>query len=194
MSAAPISRPFSCTAFTLTTSDNAQGELRYPADPCTHRSLQVGCGLSPGSTLLMARSFLGEVGPFNEEMLRLEDWEFLLRCTTRAPIPVLGEDLAVIDTRHRDPVQYDKTRNAALVLERSLFPVGGSRVERLRFKSYVWREVAASAYNDGRYWLALRHFAGSLVIFPWVRFSQLKRLVRRMIKDGTRALARNERI
>ena len=193
MSTAPISRPLSCTAFTVVRGDNDQGESRHHKDPCTHRSLQLGCGLSPGSTLVIAKSFLEEVGSFNEEMLRLEDWEFLLRCTTRLPIPVLNEDLAVIDTRHRDPVQYDKTRKAALLLQESLFPVGGSRAERMRFRSYLWREVAASAYNDGRHLLALRHLAGALITFPWLRFSQLKRLVGRVARDSCKVFARKGR-
>ena len=117
MGDAPRARPMSCTAFTITTTDNAVGESRYPANACTHRSLQVGCGLSPGSTLLSIKKFLDEIGPFNEQMLRLEDWEYLLRCTVRVPIEVLNEDLAVIDSRHRDPGQYEKTlkrcRNSA---------------------------------------------------------------------------------
>ena len=189
MSAAPNSRPLSCTAFTIVSTGNAQGDTRYPNHPCTHRSLQLGCGLSPGSTLLITKSFLERVGSFNDEMLRLEDWEFLLRCTTLMPIPILHEDLAVVDIRHRDPGQYGRARSAAFVLHNSVYPVDGSRVGRLRLRSYVWREVAASAYNDGRYWLALRHLAGALIIFPSVRYAQLKRLVSRVFRDGFEALA-----
>jgi hypothetical protein len=181
---APRARPLSCTAFTVKTADNAVGERRCPADPCTHRSLQLGCGLSPGTTLLSTREFLEEIGPFNEAMLRLEDWEFLLRCTVRMPIPVLSEDLAVIDSQHRDPGQYERTLEAARILQRSQFPVATNWTGRQRFRSYVEREVAASAYNDARYRLAVRHFARALLIFPWVRLSQLSRLVRRVLNDA----------
>ena len=127
--------------------------------------------------MLSPRVLLDEIGPFNEEMLRLEDWEYLLRCTLCWPIPVLGEDLAVIDIRHRDSGQYERTRNAANVLQEA-FPVGATWFERRQFRSYVRREVAASAYNDGRYTLAVRHFARALIIFPWMRVSQLRRLIR----------------
>ena len=184
MGAAPQARPLSCTAFSVTTAHNTLGERRCPADPCTHRSLQLGCGLSPGTTLLSTREFIDEIGPFNEAMQRLEDWEFLLRCTVRVPIPVLSEDLAVIDVQHRDPGQYERTRDAARILQESQFPLASSWTGRRRFRSYVEREVAASAYNDGRQRLAVVHFARSLLIFPWVRFSQLSRLLRRVLSDA----------
>ena len=72
MSAAPNSRPLSCTAFTIvTTATTPKETARYPNHPCTHRSLQLGCGLSPGSTLLITKSFLERVGSFNEEMLQI---------------------------------------------------------------------------------------------------------------------------
>ena len=102
MGGASDARPVNCTAFTIKTLSNPAGERRRSAEMCTHKSLQVGCGVSPGSTLLGTAAFLRKIGPFKESMSRLEDWEFLLRCTIEGPIPILGEDLAVIDCRHRD--------------------------------------------------------------------------------------------
>ena len=87
------------------------------------------------------------------------------------------------------PVNMRRTPNAAAILQQSPFPVGANRIERRRFRSYVEREVAASAYNDGRYRLAVRHLARSLTIFPWVRFSQLRRLVHRVSMDAQRSSA-----
>jgi glycosyltransferase involved in cell wall biosynthesis len=179
-------RPVSCTAFTLKTLRNPDGERRHSAETCTHKSLQVGCGVSPGSTLLGSADFLRKIGPFNEAMSRLEDWEFLLRCTNEGPIPILGEDLAVIDCRHRDPAQYEKTRDSARILRKIHAQALPSLMQRRRFESYAEREIAASAYNDGRYWIAAGHFGQALLIFPWIRVAQLRRLIRRVFHDTLR--------
>lgn len=177
-------RPVSCTAFTIKTLRNPAGERRHSAETCTHKSLQVGCGVSPGSTLLGTADFLRTIGPFNEAMSRLEDWEYLLRCTSEGPIPILGEDLAVIDCRHRDPDQYERTRDSARILRKIHAQALPSVLQRRRFESYAEREIAASAYNDRRYWVAAGHFSHALLIFPWIRLAQLRRLIRRVFHDA----------
>jgi hypothetical protein len=134
--------------------------------------------------LLGTADFLRKIDPFNEAMSRLEDWEYLLRCTSEGPIPILGEDLAVIDCRHRDPAQYEKTRDSARILRKIHAQTLPSVLQRRRFESYVEREIAASAYNDGRYWNAARHFGQALLIFPWIRVAQLRRLIRRVFHDA----------
>lgn len=189
MGATPNARPVSCTAFTIKTMRNPDGEPRHSAETCTHKSLQVGCGVSPGSTLLGTADFLRKIGPFNEAMSRLEDWEFLLRCTSDGPIPILGEDLAVIDCRHRDPAQYERTRDSARILRKIHAQALPSVLQRRRFESYAEREIAASAYNDGRYWVAAGHLAQALLIFPWIRLAQLRRLIRRVFHDALRVSA-----
>lgn len=182
-------RPVSCTAFTIKTMRNPDGDRRHSAETCTHKSLQVGCGVSPGSTLVGTAAFLWKIGPFNEAMSRLEDWEFLLRCTSEGPIPILGEDLAVIDCRHRDPAQYERTRDSAHTLRKIHAQTLPSLLQRRRFESYAEREIAASAYNDGRYWVAAKHFGHALVIFPWIRIAQLRSLIRRVFHDALRMSA-----
>jgi hypothetical protein len=139
--------------------------------------------------LLGTADFLRKIGPFNEAMSRLEDWEFLLRCTSDGPIPILGEDLAVIDCRHRDPAQYERTRDSARILRKIHAQALPSVLQRRRFESYAEREIAASAYNDGRYWVAAGHFAQALLIFPWIRLAQLQRLIRRVFHDALRVSA-----
>jgi hypothetical protein len=139
--------------------------------------------------LLATAAFLRKMGPFNEAMFRLEDWEFLLRCTSEGPIPILGEALAVIDCRHRDPAQYERTRDSARILRNMHAQTLPSLLQRRRFESYAEREIAASAYNDGRYWTAAGHFGQALLIFPWIRVAQLRRLVRRVFHDTLRMSA-----
>ena len=133
-------RPVSCTAFTIKTMRNPDGERRHSAETCTHKSLQVGCGVSPGSTLVGTAAFLRKIGPFNEAMSRLEDWEFLLRCTSEGPIPILGEDLAVIDCRHRDPAQYERTRDSAHTLRQIHAHTLPSGLQRRRFEQERQRQ------------------------------------------------------
>jgi hypothetical protein len=62
-------------------------------------------------------------------------------------------------------------------------------LQRRRFESYAEREIAASAYNDGRYWVAARHFSRALLIFPWIRIAQLRSLIRRVFHDALRTSA-----
>src|SRR5215469_2241485 len=43
------------------------------------RSQLLGCTCGPGTTLLCRRDVFAEIGPYDEELRRLEDWDWLLR-------------------------------------------------------------------------------------------------------------------
>jgi glycosyltransferase involved in cell wall biosynthesis len=53
-----------------------------------------GCFVSPGSTLMFERSLFNEVGPLDTALLRLEDWDWLLRYTGVHALGFLAEPLA----------------------------------------------------------------------------------------------------
>jgi len=82
-----------CTGYRLLDAHGARDYL--PAPPRRDR-LFLGCDLSPGSTLLAERAVLAEVGPFDEDLPRYEDWDWLLRYTRDHELAVLGLSLALI--------------------------------------------------------------------------------------------------
>jgi glycosyltransferase involved in cell wall biosynthesis len=47
------------------------------------RAVLFGCTCGPGTTLLCRRAVFAEVGPLDEELRRLEDWDWLLRLTAK---------------------------------------------------------------------------------------------------------------
>ena len=67
------------------------------------KDILFGCSISPGSTLMVAREAFEKVGPFNESLRRLEDWDWLLRYVEHGemlfvPQPLAHIHLAKIDT------------------------------------------------------------------------------------------------
>jgi glycosyltransferase involved in cell wall biosynthesis len=85
--------PATCTAYTIW-----EGRMRrdYFPRPVTAQTLLMGCDLSPGSTLMMKRAVVDEVGLFDETLARYEDWDWLLRYTRLYRIGVLAEPLAMV--------------------------------------------------------------------------------------------------
>ncbi len=59
-------------------------------------ALLLGCNLSPGSTLMLPRASFEAIGPFDDRMCRLEDWDWLPRFTTRGRIAIVCRPLARI--------------------------------------------------------------------------------------------------
>ncbi len=90
--------PASCTAYYLSRPGRpeivsplyATGEIRL-------EDMVWGCFVSPGSTLMFERAVFDEIGPFDTDLQRLEDWDWLLRFARRHELGFLATPLAKID-------------------------------------------------------------------------------------------------
>ena len=180
----------SCTGFHYMVRDLEQTELRIPQHPLTHADFLLGCRCSPGSTLMVEAAFFKKVGPFNEEMRRLEDWDWLMRCTQISPVGVLQKPLARIDTRVSGASQYMNVKRGARIMISSWCWSRG-RQQSYRNKRLLlgtlWNEIAASAYISGRYGAAVFGFVASMLFLPERRLRFYRRILARIGHDIVRA-------
>ena len=132
----------------------------------------LGCRISPGSTLMVERSVFSEIGVFDESMKRLEDWDWLIRYSSRYDIAFLEDALADIDQSRRDQrpssleldqvassIKYMKTKHLAQIASRQWF--AGAK-----FRSALCLETAGSLYRRGESWRALTYVVWALCLYP----------------------------
>ena len=62
--------------------------------------LAEGCRVSPGSTLMARRSLFDKIGYFDEDLKRLEDWDWLIRLSQEHEILPVADPLADIHVSH----------------------------------------------------------------------------------------------
>ena len=68
-----------------------------------------GCTISPGTTLLIERSVFDHVGLFDDNLSRLEDWDWLLRFAECHDITFVSRPLATIYTNNwQEHLQFDE--------------------------------------------------------------------------------------
>lgn len=131
-----------------------------------------GCTICPGSTLMVERAIFDDVGPFDENLRRLEDWDWLLRFAERYDITFLPTPLAHIylsnsapkGIRGTDPVYQAIDAIAAKHLPR-LKSRGSLAITQ--FRSTLYTERAARAYRNGQALSAVGYALTSLVIYPF---------------------------
>jgi hypothetical protein len=94
----------SCTAYYLTRRGVKETvSPRYPTGPLGVEDFAWGCFVSPGSTLVCARSIFEEIGPLDPELQRLEDWDWVLRHGHKYELGFLAQPLSRIQpSNHRD--------------------------------------------------------------------------------------------
>ena len=105
-----------------------------------------GCFVTPGSTMLCARSVLCDVGLLDTKLRRLEDWDWLLRYGRKHGLGFIAEPLA-----RKDPSDYTNVTEAIGALEiLRLKHVGHlKREHRRHFLAAVDLVLAAARYSGG---------------------------------------------
>jgi len=132
-----------------------------------HRSQLFGCSCGPGTTLLCRREIFAEIGPFDEELRRLEDWDWLLRLAEKG-YRLLGSPtvLARVEVGS-GPSRCDV--DAALRRIRARHQAAVARygtVSRRIFEASLYLESAAAAYSDKAYARAAIAVVHSLLCYP----------------------------
>ncbi|HZP76282.1 MAG TPA: glycosyltransferase family A protein [Pseudolabrys sp.] len=161
-------RDVSCTAYLL----QRAGTL-HERPVNTNSRLQIdflwGCTISPGSTLMAQRAVYDRVGPFDERLRRLEDWDWMLRCSRQYDIDVLPEPLVRIFASPQTAVG-DEVANALALMssEREKYGITWRHPGSvLKFRSTISLERAALHYRRGDTWGALKCGCLSLLIYPF---------------------------
>jgi glycosyltransferase involved in cell wall biosynthesis len=136
------------------------------------RNILFGCTISPGTTLLVDRKVFEEIGYFDEDLRRLEDWDWLLRFSQRqnCDMQVLSEPLADIYVKSEklplsphalDPVMH----SIAGIGEKQLPAFKGA--SRKQLQSSLLVEKAARLHRAGRPVSASAYVLAGLAIYPY---------------------------
>lgn len=148
------------------------------------REILFGCAVSPGSTLMIERSVYDEVGLLDENMRRLEDWDWLLRFSKQHSLLCIAEPLADIYVAGGSAAGSER-REAAVIkaielIESRHLPRLASSRERRQLRSSLLVERAASHYRRGEHFLAAYLTARAFSVYP-IRnaafFSSLSRVI-----------------
>ena len=169
----------SCTAYKIFSHRFPEGELYFGKPTVTENDMQRGCRAGPGTTLLAERALFDETGPMNEQMSRLEDWDWLLRCLKFTNLETLNEALSVVDYSSDDrKIYYDDVRFSVDLMKHNHFITRGflPSIPRLRYIATLENELAVAAYGNKRYGLAIWHTLKSLCTFPFRNMNSLRRV------------------
>lgn len=126
-----------------------------------------GCHVSPGTTLLAKRDLLMEMGGYDESLLRLEDWDLLLRVALAGhPAGYLDEPLGIIVRGLSPPA--DRVMSSLSRLRTKHAPVVEALGESWarRFAAALDFERAVALWNAGRRLRAVLPLARSVARVP----------------------------
>lgn len=187
-------QPVACTGYRIFTPFHPNGEVRL-SNRVTLHDLLSGCGVSPGSTMVVERALLEKVGPFDEALRRLEDWEWLLRCAQVTPIAVVPEVLALVNNGPREKHSMESVRDSAENIENYALAgrYGLSKREIKLLRSTLHGEVAAAAFRHKRYGSALVSLLRALNYHPFKRTSYFHRIARALKGDALARLSGKDR-
>lgn len=147
LAGAPDDTPAGVTGYVI--RDYRYGESRHyqpTARDVTLDALVWGCALGLGSTMLARRSIFREIGSFDPELPRLEDWEWLMRYLPVYRLGVLAEELAIVH-KGSDPSKARVAASVARIRTRHrMLWYGRSWFDGRRFDSTLFVEEAAAAY------------------------------------------------
>lgn len=136
-------------------------------------SILWGCNISPGSSLVAHREVFDKIGLFDEQLGRLEDWDWLLRLSRHydvafVPKPLVNVFVETAPVSGRLDVQGDRTLQAISQISRKHFPWIRARGYRsaAKFQSALLTERAARMYYMRRPIMAACYTAAALLCYP----------------------------
>jgi len=145
------------------------------------RRVLTGCDLNPGSTLLARRAAFDAVGPFDEALARLEDWDWFLRYfpSTGGRLRVFPEAVAVVNVAPRAVLPAVRRAGAQMRAKHRSYLTRQGLSYALRFESGLKIEEAGAAFAAGWQMRAAVALGLALALWPPRFFMIAKRLIRR---------------
>ncbi len=129
-------------------------------------SLVWGCALSPGATLLVAREIFQDVGVFDTELKRLEDWDWLIRYTRRYSLAFVAAQLAIVHKTGNPSYTDVSIATAVLRRKHAEYWQSISYSRARRFRSSLQLECAAAAFFSKSYVKAIYHLLTAIALYP----------------------------
>lgn len=164
----------SCTGFALL-GEEGIFDRRLPPALSDLNEILWGCRISPGSTLMVERTLYETVGPMDETLGRLEDWDWMILAAKHASIHGLREVLA--DVHHDRYAHVNEAKFVTAAHRMADYVRAGrykiSNAQRMILLSAIQYELSATYYRKRRFGAALRALAMSFVYCPWKRPSHI---------------------
>lgn len=174
----------STTGFTLHSRYHPLGETRITNAILGKKDLVWGCGLSPGSTLVVSRSLFRRIGNFDEALRRLEDWDWLLRCSEHVKIHVYPKSLASIYIGQTQ-ISLDHHVQASDIILRYImtgrYALTLSQKHIIRGTLHI--EKASAFYRNSYYGSALLSLLKSVYYRPIARRRFYERIAKAVVLD-----------
>lgn len=170
-------------------------EMRYPDGrvdvriPRQHRRLVErivrGVDLSAGSTMMLRREALDDIGPWPEDVWRNEDYDWFLRMAERGhELLVVPEVTVVIHADDRSELDRERQVTAhRVILDRHADQLPPALARHLRAKLH--EERAWSAWRGGDRWGCVRETAAAIALDPVARGTKLMRSAIRRVRPTT---------
>ncbi len=146
------------------------------------RLILFGCSISPGTTLLVERSVFDEIGPFDEQFHRLEDWDWLLRFARSYDLEFVPDPLATVYARAA-PVSAARDAAVLNALDRirakHLTELTG--LDRQRLRSSLLIERAAIRWRRRETGRAIALSLAGVVMYPFRNLAFFRMLARSFV-------------
>jgi glycosyltransferase involved in cell wall biosynthesis len=153
-----------CTAYRLARPGRKEFiSPRYRTGTLDLGDIVWGCYVSPGSTLVVRKSAIDEIGQLDVLLKRQEDWDWLLRFARKYPLGFIGEPLARIEPSFQR--QFAETLAAIDVISAKNLDTLGP-IDRRHFLAGADISRAAVYYRAGKLTAAIRALARSLLRVP----------------------------
>jgi glycosyltransferase involved in cell wall biosynthesis len=171
--------PFAIAAGWRLVGGNRTGTEYLPVEADTLRRFASGSWFCPGSTVIMRRDCALKIGPQDDRLPRLEDYDWFLRfAKIGGKLKVVPETL--VDVRWHRGFDDAGVRKAAAILSRKYLEPGGQdyvddATARARIRSYLALNEASAAWYGSR---SIRALAALLRSLAWCprRQIQIERL------------------
>lgn len=126
-----------------------------------------GCFVSPGSTMVVRRDVYLEVGDYDTTFERLEDWDWLLRCSTHFDLEIVPEVLVeVFITGEPKSGAVEVSAQRMLVAHSKAILAKRGNGGFRRFKASLVLENLVAALREGEIGLAFRCLFQALLLSP----------------------------
>jgi glycosyltransferase involved in cell wall biosynthesis len=144
------------------------------------RDILFGCTISPGSTLMVERRVFDEIGGFDENFRRLEDWDWLLRYSGRYGMAFAPEPLADIYVAASKPPRPDGPADPvpasiARIGQKHLSQLASWR-ERMQLRSSLLFERGAALHRRQRPLAAACYVLAALCVYPMRKLASFRTL------------------
>ncbi len=180
-------RSVCCSAYLFFKRDVEGGITINSGSDDTPPNLLWGCTLSPGTPLVANRACFEQVGLFDKSLKRLEDWDWLLRCSRRYHIYVFPEPLARVYSSPTIANSIHVTQALRRMNERrALYGLNwATPIDLLQFRSTIFLERAAIYYRRGHILPALWNGLLSFVIYPFRNRAFFRKVTNLMVRALT---------